>query len=130
MGEIVMNAPAEVERLLANYTPVVADIARAVRNAVLAALPGCQEEPDDADNVIGYGYGPGYKHLLCTLILSKAGVKLGLSNGAALPDPDHLLEGKGKVHRYVVVPDRAAAADPRLAALLGSALAAYRVRTG
>jgi hypothetical protein len=33
--------------------------------------------------------------------LSKSGVKLGLAHGSALPDPHGLLEGKGKVHRYV-----------------------------
>src|SRR4051794_33870733 len=130
MGEAGVTEPTEVERLLARYSPPVAEVARAVRSAVLTALPGCGEEADDADNVIGYGYGPGYKHLVCTLILSKAGVKLGFSGGAALADPDHLLEGKGKVHRYVVVADRVAAEDPRLGALLRTALAAYRARTG
>jgi hypothetical protein len=125
-----MNESPEVQRLLARYTLAVAEVARAVRRSVLAALPGCEEQADASANVIGYGYGPGYKHLVCTLILSKTGVKLGLSNGAALADPDHLLEGKGKVHRYVAVADRSGAEDPRLAALLGRALAAYRGRTG
>jgi hypothetical protein len=125
-----MNAPDDVERLLANYPAPVAELARAVRGAVRAALPGCEEQADDADNVIGYGYGPGYRHLVCTLILFKAGVKLGFSGGAGLPDPHHLLEGKGKVHRYVVVADRGAAEDPRLAELLRAALAAYRARVG
>ena len=125
-----MNEPAEVERLLGNYSPAVAEVARAVRGAVLAALPGCAEQADHSSNVIGYGYGPGYKHMICTLILSKAGVKLGISGGAGLADPDHLLEGTGKVHRYVAVADQAGAEDPRLAALLARALAAYRERTG
>ena len=129
MNSSSARAPDDVERLLARYPAPVQDIARAVRETVLGALPGCREEVDDADNVIGYGYGPGYKHLVCTLILSKAGVKLGFSGGAALPDPDHLLEGQGKVHRYVVVANREAAGDPRLAELLRSALAAYRERT-
>jgi hypothetical protein len=130
LGETAMNASAEVERLLANYPAPVAGIARAVRETVLAALPGCAEEADDADKVIGYGYGPGYKHMICTLILSKAGVKLGFSGGASLDDPHHLLEGSGKVHRYVVVADRDAARDPRLGELLRTALAAYRTRVG
>jgi len=130
MGRIAMNEPPEVERLLGSYSPAVAEAARAVRGAVLAALPGCEEQADHSANVIGYGYGPGYKHMICTLILSKAGVKLGFSGGASLDDPDQLLEGSGKVHRYVVVADRAEAEDPRLAALLGRALAAYRARVG
>jgi len=35
--------------------------------------------------------------------MSKTGVKLGLGGGASLPDPHGLLEGSGKVHRYVVL---------------------------
>jgi hypothetical protein len=39
--------------------------------------------------------------MVCTLILSKSGVKLGLVGGAALSDPYGLLAGTGKVHRHV-----------------------------
>jgi hypothetical protein len=53
--------------------------------------------------VIGYGHNDGYKGMFCTIILSKGGVKLGIVNGASLPDPNGLLAGAGKKHRYVVV---------------------------
>ena len=39
--------------------------------------------------------------MVFTLILSKTGVKLGLVRGAELSDPNGLLEGSGKVHRYI-----------------------------
>jgi hypothetical protein len=125
-----MNISVDVERLLGRYPPSVADVAEKVRDTVLAALPGCHEEADAAAGVVGYGYGPGYKHLICTLILSKKAVKLGFYRGAGLPDPHGLLEGEGKVHRYVAVADRKAAEDPRLAELLRNAAAAYRTRAG
>jgi hypothetical protein len=32
---------------------------------------------------------------------SKVGVELGVVRGAELPDPSRLLEGNGKVHRYI-----------------------------
>jgi hypothetical protein len=51
--------------------------------------------------LISYAYGPGYKGTVCTLILSKTGIKLGLIGGATLPDPEGLLAGSGKVHRHV-----------------------------
>ena len=35
------------------------------------------------------------------LILSKSEVKLGLVRGSELADPHGLLEGSGKVHRYI-----------------------------
>ena len=53
---------------------------------VLSALPQVEETIDPSAGVIGYGYGPGYKGLICTLILSQAGVKLGVTDGATLPD--------------------------------------------
>jgi hypothetical protein len=39
--------------------------------------------------------------MVCTLLFSKSGVKLGLVDGAALPDPYGLLAGTGRVHRHV-----------------------------
>jgi hypothetical protein len=51
-------------------------------------------------------------------------VKLGLIGGASLPDPSGLLEGTGKVHRYVVVTSRADLRRPEIKALLHNASAA------
>ena len=58
---------------------------------------------DDSQPYVGYGYSPGYKGLVCTLILSQGGVKLGIAGGAALPDPERLLEGTGKRHRHIAL---------------------------
>jgi hypothetical protein len=108
----------------------VAATARGLRQRLLAELPDTLEQLDESGNVIGYGFGSGYKGLVCTIILSKAGVKLGIPHGATFPDPDRLLEGAGKVHRYVVVTDEAATRDPRLSSLLAEARAAALARLG
>jgi hypothetical protein len=125
-----MSGPGslEVDNLLARCEAPVAAIAEAVRRRLLALLPGATEEADPAANVIGYGFGPGYKHLICTLILSKKGVKLGFYRGAGLPDPHGLLGGSGKVHRYVEIASPEAADDPRLEELIRAAAIAYRAR--
>jgi hypothetical protein len=39
--------------------------------------------------------------IICTLVLSKSGVKVGFVNGAELADPTGLLEGSGKKHKYI-----------------------------
>jgi hypothetical protein len=39
--------------------------------------------------------------MICTLLLSKSGVKIGFVKGAELPDPARLLEGSGKKHKYI-----------------------------
>ena len=117
-----------VEDMLSRYEPRVADKARAVRQLLLDALPGIGEEVDPTAGVIGYGYEQGYKGLVCTLILSKKGVKLGFYKGAQLPDPHQLLTGAGKVHRYVEI--GTPAVDERaLGALIAAAATAYRARS-
>jgi hypothetical protein len=121
---------SEADALLARCAAPVAAIAGAVRRRLLALLPGVSEEGDAAAKVIGYGYGPGYANLVCTLILSKKGVKLGFYRGAELPDPHGLLTGSGKVHRYVEIASPEAAGDPRLAELIHAAAAAHRARRG
>ena len=45
-----------------------------------------------------------------------------------MPDPHHLLEGNGKVHRYVVIADAARRGIRGCAELLQTALTAYRSR--
>ena len=94
-------AAAEVEELLAGLTPEVRALTLSVRKLVRSVLPRCQEIPDKGARVIGYGYGPGYRDMIATLILSRGGVKLGLARGSELPDPKQLLAGSGKVHRHI-----------------------------
>src|SRR5215471_2102776 len=89
------------EQLLALYPAEVQELASAARKSLSEWLPGLEETVDASVPVIGFGYGPGYKGTVCTLLLSKSGVKLGLARGSELPDPHGLLQGKGKVHRYI-----------------------------
>jgi hypothetical protein len=113
----------------AEYPTRVADTAQALRTTILASIPKVEETVDRPDRVVGYGFGSGYAGLVCTIIPSRTGVKLGLVNGATLPDPAGLLEGAGKRHKYVLVSDPAAANTAAVKALLKSAHAAWKART-
>jgi hypothetical protein len=108
----------------------VRSLARAARQFLLQALPEAQETIDGSASLVGYGYGRGYKGLVCTLLLSKTGVKLGLAHGAALPDPGHLLEGTGKVHKFVQVRNAGDLRKPDLKALIRAASFAAQQRSG
>jgi hypothetical protein len=123
-------ATRSLDDLLGRYPESVQGLARSVRAFVLETLPDAAETIDDTAPVIGFGYGPGYKGIICSLILSKSGVKLGLAHGAALPDPEHLLEGDGKVHRYVAIRDASDLDKADLKQLMISASAASRARLG
>lgn len=89
--------------ILNQYDAPVARLGQDLRHFLLQQLPGITEQPDNKANIIGYGYGSGYKDMICTIIPSKKGIKLGLAYGATLPDPLHLLQGSGKVHKYIAL---------------------------
>jgi hypothetical protein len=119
-----------VDRLLAAYPDEVRALAGAARAALAKALPGATEGADLPAKMLSYSYGPGYRGLVCTLIMSKTGVKLGIYRGAELPDPSGLLQGAGKVHRHVQLRSTADLNRPELERLLAAALDAWRARAG
>jgi len=72
--------------------------------------------------------GARHKETIATLILSKGGVKIGIVGGAGLPDPAHLLEGSGKVHRHVAIQKPADLKRPALRSLVRTAYEAWKNR--
>ena len=122
---MVRTMPATFDEFVGAYPSAVQDLARAARAVVGEVLPDADEEVDPAGRVIGYGYG-GYKGLVCSIILSKSGVKLGVVGGASLPDPKGLLTGSGKVHKYIALTSTKDAGAPAVRKLL--TLAATRCR--
>jgi hypothetical protein len=123
-----MSGSRTLEAVLGQYPIEVQSLARAARARILKVLPDLEETIDATAPVIGYGYGTGYKGAVCTLLLSKTGVKIGMAYGAALPDPDHLLAGTGKVHRFVQVRTAGDLRTAGLARLLTAANEAARQR--
>lgn len=111
------------------YPAPVAGLAMVLRAAVMKHLPGAQEQIDGHANMIAYSYGQRYTDMVCTIIPSKKGLKLGFYKGVDLPDPEGWLEGTGKISRYVVIRDEQMVQSATLVALLKAGLAAYRLRT-
>lgn len=48
------------------------------RQMIIDTVPDLLEMVDRRARVIGYGFGASYKDLICTIILSKSGAKLGI----------------------------------------------------
>jgi Domain of unknown function (DU1801) len=111
------------EQLIEAYSPGVQSLARETREQILDLMGGDAEESIDTSGPYAfYGYAPGYKGLVCSVILSKTGVKLGLSHGAALDDPHKLLEGAGKVHKHIPLKSSADLKRPPVKALVKAAI--------
>jgi len=117
-----------LSRLLEAYPDKVQVTVHEARRLLLSVLPGAAEVVDSKARVIGYGYGTGYRDMVFTLILSRGGVKLGVVEGATLPDPRHLMEGEGKRHRHVVLQAPSDVRRAGLKPLLRSALSAWQAR--
>jgi hypothetical protein len=109
-----------VTDLLKPCTPEVRALAMAARALVLEVMPEAIEQVDPADKLIGYGHGLKMKETVCVIMLYKAHVKLGIANGATLPDPAGLLQGTGKRHWHVKLKTLADVEAPALRALLES----------
>lgn len=123
-----MSTEPQVDAFLATYPERVREIASAARELLKRTLPGVSETVDESAKLLGYSYGPGYKGVVCTLILSQTGVKLGILRGSELPDPQHLMSGSGKIQRHVQLRSVEDTKLPGLTQLLKAALAAWRKR--
>jgi len=117
-----------VEDILSRFDEKTASLALQLRKFLLKELNGIIEIPDNSVNLVGYGYGTRYKDLICTILLSKQGVKLGFNKGSQLPDPQKMLTGTGKVHRFVEIKTEQDVHSPGLKQLLNEALKAYEQR--
>lgn len=117
-----------ITAILSRFDEKTALLATQLREFLLKELRDITEIPDNAVNIIGYGYGNGYKDLICTIMLSKQGIKLGFNKGSELSDPQKLLTGTGKVHRYAEIKTEADIKSTALKKLLSEALKAYRQR--
>jgi hypothetical protein len=97
---------------LGSSSPEVAATARAVRQAILVALPGTVEWFDPGDGLLAFGATRTVRDLIFAIIPHKAHVNLQLVDGVDLPNPHGRIEGTGKRARHVKVRSAAEAAAP------------------
>ena len=114
--------------ILSKYDLSIAELGRQLIDFLLLQLPGSMELPDESSGIIAITYGKGCKDIICTVLPSKQGIKLGFNRGSELPDPEHLLTGKGKLHKYVVIKSASDFEKPGILSLLREGLKAYDKR--
>ena len=123
-----MKPDNKTEVFLSQYPDEVFSNALKLREILSANLPDIIEQVDIPAKMVAYCYGQKYAEMVCTIIPSKKGLKLGFSWGVDLPDPDQLLEGTGKISRYIEIRSASQVRSPALKKLLASALTAYTER--
>lgn len=123
-----MKTDPHFEEFFAAYNPEIVAWAGVLRALLAEALPDVQEQLDRPAKMMAYCYGQKYAELVCMLIPSQKGLKLGFNRGVDLPDPHGLLAGTGKISRYVEVRSEEQIHSPELWELLQAAYAAYQSR--
>jgi len=122
------STTSDVQKLVDQYPEATRKLIAAARKTLKSAFPKVAETADLKRRLLCYAYGPGYKGVVATLILSKQGVKIGVPYGSTLPDPQGLLAGAGKVHRHIAVASPAELERPAVTRLLAAGFAAWKER--
>jgi hypothetical protein len=117
-----------IDNFLSQYSDEVFTNALKLREVLLKNLPGIIEQVDIPAKMIAYCYGQKYAELICTIIPSGKGLKLGFNRGVDLPDPEKLLEGTGKISRYIEIRSEQQIRSAAIKKLLAAALQAYKNR--
>lgn len=117
-----------IEDFLALYPPSVQHNAHLLRRVILRRLPGINEQLDLPAKMIAYSYSPRYADLICVILPSKKGLKLGFNRGPEIPDPDGLLQGTAKTTRYITIDSSQQIQAPGITGLLTAALDQYKKR--
>jgi hypothetical protein len=118
---------ARIEAFVAKYTPEIATQLRDARRRLRAHFPRGVEMVFDNYNALVFGIGPTDKSR--ESFISIAGypkwVTLFFLDGAALHDPEGLLEGDGKQVRGIRLKTPADLDSPAVAALVAQAIAPH-----
>ena len=113
------------EAFFAQYDKQVLEYALNLRKVLLENLPHILEQIDYKAKMVAYCYGQKYVDLICVIIPSKKGLKLGFNRGVELSDPFNLLEGKAKISRYINIKSVEQIKSPELLDTLQNAMLLY-----
>jgi hypothetical protein len=118
----------QFDGFIAKYSPEIAALARAVLANMRARLPGAVELVYDNYNALAVGFSPTERtsDAIFSIALWPRWVSLFFLQGAALPDPQHLLRGSGKVSRHIVLQDAEDLEKPAVQDLIARALQSAR----
>jgi hypothetical protein len=87
---------------LESYDRHISNLALALREIILEESPDASESIYQVYTVaIWFGFSGKMKDMFCYIATNARHVNLGFPRGAALPDPNRVLEGEGKTMRHI-----------------------------
>lgn len=124
-----MDAEAQLESFISKFDPVNQALIRSIRAALKIRLPTCAELVYDNYNFFVIGYSPSERpsDYIVSLAAASSGVGLSFNRGNELDDPDHILQGSGKVNRFIRLPSPDILRKPEVDKMIDRACALSRV---
>ena len=115
---------AELRSFLARFDPKDQKLFRSVRTAVRMRFPTVNELAYEYPDSVVIGYSGSLRGIEAIVAISirADGVILYLSNGPRLPDPKKLLQGSGKMVRFIPIDAASRLAHPDVEALIVAAI--------
>jgi hypothetical protein len=100
------DAEAQLDCFIGKFDPDNQALIRSIRAALRIRLPDCAELVYDNYNFFVIGYSPTERpsDYIVSIAAAANGVGLSFNHGAQLSDPDHILQGSGKVNRFIRLP--------------------------
>lgn len=100
-----LSPEEQLDTFISKYAPPVAAQARAVLAKMRGLLPGAIELVYDNYNALAVGFGTTERtsDAVFSIAVFPRWISLFFLHGANLPDPKHLLKGKGKSARHIVL---------------------------
>ena len=120
-----MKLDQNILSFLGNYDEKIVSRILKLREVVLSNLPEIIEQLDLPARMIAYSYGAKKRDLICVIIPSKKGVKLGFNRGVELSGSHGLLKGNGKISRYVEIDSDELVNSKDIKELIDNALILY-----
>ena len=119
------QAEDELASFIAKFEPGHAELIRSCRAELRSILPTAIELVYDNYNFFVIGYCSSERASDCIVSIAAAANGVGLSfyYGAALPDPEGILEGSGKQNRFIRLPIARKLREPEVIKLIHAAAA-------
>jgi hypothetical protein len=107
------------DSIIKKYDAEIRELALGARSLIIEVMPRVVEIVWEQQGVVGYGTGPkkNSEHF-CHIVIYPKYVNLGFNYGSELADPEHLLQGSGKLFRHAKVQTQEDLKRPALKALL------------
>jgi len=114
----------QLAEFMSKYTPEIRALAHEAMEKMRKRLPGAVELVYDNYNALVVGFGPSERvsDAIFSIALYPRWINLFFLDGVALPDPEKLLQGNGKIVRSITLKDAATLDKPAVRTLISEAV--------